>query len=330
MLTAEMLKRERQRKSEWSGAEMARSLGWIREAILAISLIALLVAALWATTGSVPPMVVVESSSMMHDEAGEVGAIDPGDLILVMSSERRTKVVSYAESQEVGGPWEGWTSHGRGGDVVIYRKNGGNDTPVIHRVMLEAVANSTTTPTDRGRGLCPVGSWDPLSIDADGQEGTCVLTWDVPGTAVRNVERINWTFSELRCPGHGHGLMISEWDPGHAGFLTLGDNNRCDVDQGNAAYAMAGGLSDEYGNPVLAVRSDWVVGVAGAEIPWLGVVKLTASNNAAQVTSHSWQMLALTAIGFLGLTFVVEQVVERVMVSSPEMQQALDEMNEEE
>lgn len=304
---------------------MGKSLGWIREAILAVTLIALLVAALWATTGSVPPMVVVESSSMMHDDSGEVGAIDPGDLVLVMSTERRTKVVSYAESEEEGGQWEDWSSHGRGGDVIIFRKNGGNDTPVIHRVMLEAVANSTVTPTDRSRQLCPEGSWDPITIDADGSQGTCVLTWDVPGTTLRDVEQINWTFSEINCPGHGHGLMISEWDPGHAGFLTLGDNNRCDVDQGRAAYTLAGGLSDEYGNPVLAVRSDWVVGVAGAEIPWLGIVKLTASNNAADVTSHSWQMLAITAIGLLGATFLIEQGVERIMVGAPEVEQAISE-----
>ena len=111
---------------------MANTLGWAREALLAVGLISLLVIGLWAATGSIPPMVVVESSSMMHDREGEVGAIDPGDLVLVMSTNRRTNIVSMAEAMEENGQWEGWSSHGKHGDVIIYRKNGGNDTPVIH------------------------------------------------------------------------------------------------------------------------------------------------------------------------------------------------------
>ena len=302
---------------------MATPLGWIREALLAIGLISLLVIGLWATTGSLPPMVVVESSSMMHNTEGEVGAIDPGDLVLVMSTSRRIKIVSMAEAMEVGGEWEGWEYHGKPGDVIIYKKNGGIDTPVIHRVILEAVANSTISPTDRSLGLCPQGSsWDPISIDADGQAGTCVLTWDAPGTTVLNQASINWSFDNVECPSNPHGLMVQEWDPGHAGYLTLGDNNRCDVDQGSQAYPLAGGLTDENGNRVTAVRSDWVVGVAGAELPWLGTIKLAASSNSAQVTGHSWRMLGATAVILLLGTFVVEQATEKLLIGSPEISQA--------
>ncbi len=307
-----------------SGAkEMANPLGWVREALLAIGLISLLVVGLWAATGSLPPMVVVESSSMMHDAEGEVGAIDPGDLVLVMSTSRRTSIVSMAEATEEGGQWEGWESHGKPGDVIIYQKNGGIDTPVIHRVILEAVANETVSPTNREAGICFEGSWDPISIDADGEAGTCVLTWDAPGTTVRNQPHINWSFEEVTCPGNPHGLMVQEWDPEYAGYLTLGDNNRCDVDQGSSAYPLAGGLTDENGDRVGAVRSDWVVGVAGAEIPWLGTVKLAASSNAAQVTGHAWRMLGLSAIILLGATFMVEQVTEKILTGAPEITQAM-------
>lgn len=301
---------------------MATPLGWIREALLAIGLISLLVIGLWATTGTVPPMVVVESSSMMHDSEGEVGAIDPGDLVLVMSTSRRTKIISMAEAMEEGGELEGWESHGKPGDVIIYKKNGGIDTPVIHRVILEAVANGTVTPTDRSRQLCSEGSWDPISIDADGLAGTCVLTWDAPGTTVLNQASINWSFDNVQCPGNPHGLMVQEWDPGHAGYLTLGDNNRCDVDQGSQAYPLAGGLNDENGDRVTAVRSDWVVGVAGAELPWLGTIKLAASSNSAEVTGHSWRMLGATAVILLLGTFVIEQATEKLLISSSEIAQA--------
>jgi signal peptidase I len=303
---------------------MSGGWGWIREGLLAIGLIGLLVCALWVATGSLPPMVVVESSSMMHAEEGEVGAIDPGDLILVMSTSRRTNVITYAEAADAGNRFEGWSSHGDLGDVIIYSKNGGSDTPVIHRAMLEAVANGTLSPTDRERGLCPTGaSWDPISLDATGEIGTCVLTWDAPGTDQLNVEKINWTFeSYTTCPSNPHGLMVQGWDPGHSGFLTLGDHNRCDVDQGQAAYPLANGLTDENGNPVQAVRSDWLVGVAGAEIPWLGTVKLAASSNSGQVTTHSWQMLGVSAVVLLLGTYALERVTQRLMSSSPEVAQA--------
>ena len=57
-----------------------------RETSLAIGLVILLLGSMTIATGTYPPMVVVESGSMMHDpEQGSVGAIDPGDLVLVMS-----------------------------------------------------------------------------------------------------------------------------------------------------------------------------------------------------------------------------------------------------
>ena len=46
----------------------------VREIILAGAMIGILVLGLWAHTGSMPPLVVVESSSMIHDIDGEVGS----------------------------------------------------------------------------------------------------------------------------------------------------------------------------------------------------------------------------------------------------------------
>ena len=60
----------------------------VREGSLALGLVVLLLGSMWISTGSFPPMVVVESGSMMHDKDGSVGAIDPGDLILVMNKNR--------------------------------------------------------------------------------------------------------------------------------------------------------------------------------------------------------------------------------------------------
>ena len=54
-----------------------------REIFLATGLVTLLLGSMFLSTGTFPPMVVVESGSMMHNAEGPIGAIDPGDLILV-------------------------------------------------------------------------------------------------------------------------------------------------------------------------------------------------------------------------------------------------------
>ena len=48
------------------------SSGIAREAMLALGLVVLLLGSMWVATGSFPPMVVVESGSMMHEEEGSL------------------------------------------------------------------------------------------------------------------------------------------------------------------------------------------------------------------------------------------------------------------
>ena len=121
---------------------MGEAWSWIREAFLAGGLIAVLISVLVLMTGSWPPMVVIESNSMQHDENGEVGSIDAGDLVLVMTPDRKD-IITFVEGTESGGDYEGYESHGMPGDVIIYQKNGGSDTPVIHRALLEVIENTS-------------------------------------------------------------------------------------------------------------------------------------------------------------------------------------------
>ena len=271
---------------------MGEAWSWIREALLAGGLIAVLISVLVLMTGSWPPMVVIESNSMQHDENGEVGSIDAGDLVLVMTPERKD-IITFVEATESGGDFEGYESHGMPGDVIIYQKNGGSDTPVIHRALLEVVEN-----TSGG--------------------------WDVPGTTLRNVSSISWTF-DILCPYHGraYDLRIEDWDPVHAGYLTKGDNNDCMIDQPEANTLSQGpGLSDEFGNPVQTTKGEWVMGVAGAEIPWVGSIKLGLSDNSQSVPDSTWSKLILTAIVLLAIPAVWERVADRVMKTAPEIAQA--------
>ncbi len=298
---------------------MGEAWSWTREALLAGGLIAALIGALVLMTGSWPPMVVIESGSMMHEDDGSLGAIDPGDLVLVMSTDKRS-IITYTEATQPGNSMEGYESHGMPGDVIIYSKNGGSDTPVIHRAILRAEAHTTESPEDRSSGACTNGTWDPISLDSDGEAGTCVLTWTVPGTNVYNVDNITVELDYI-CHS-GINLRIENWDPGHAGYLTTGDNpvtNGCNYDQKGVHY---GGLADENGNAVMPVRDDWLIGVAGAEIPWVGSVKLALSSNSEQVPGASWTKLFVSAIVILAIPALWERIARKTMASSPEVVQA--------
>ena len=71
--------------------------------VLAAGMIGILVLGLYAHTGSMPPLVVVESSSMIHEENGEVGSIDAGDLVLVHRQPMET-VITFAEASNPSHP----------------------------------------------------------------------------------------------------------------------------------------------------------------------------------------------------------------------------------
>ena len=66
----------------------------LREVAISIGMVIAILSGLWAYTGSWPPLVVVESNSMIHSEQGEVGSIDAGDLVLVNSPQKTDQIVT--------------------------------------------------------------------------------------------------------------------------------------------------------------------------------------------------------------------------------------------
>ena len=261
-----------------------------KEIILALGLVILILGAMWISTGSFPPMVVVESGSMMHDlDDGSVGAIDAGDLILVMNPSRK-QIITLVEATQEENPNYNYNSHGMPGDVIIYKKNGGDETPVIHRALLKVVANSTLAGSE---------------------------TWDVSGTNITNVESISMTL-DYNCRFHGN-LTIINWIPTHEGYLTTGDNpitNGCKIDQLAATgQDPRNGLKDEFGNPVTAVKEEWVLGIASSEIPWVGSIKLLASGSHHSVTESSWLNLTFSVILLLANPGIIEGIPK---ISNPE------------
>ena len=307
----------------------------IREVLLAGGMIVILIFALYAHTGSMPPLVVVESSSMIHAEEGEVGSIDAGDLVLVHDTSIDS-IVTFAEATDKSHRNYGYESHGMEGDVVIYKKNGEATTPIIHRAILRVIPNEVVQATNESE-CSNDSSYDPEWV-VDGKTGACVYTWDVPGTNVSNVTAITLAFDGLQsgyydCKREVSAahvvvekyLMIYDWVPSHSGLLTLGDANKCSVDQGAAAVNGSSGLRTNDGSTLGPVQESWIVGRAGGEIPWLGTVKLMVSGTGPGLTyvpSSSLLYLFLCIGGVLLMPIVVEPIVRKLFMTSPEYIQA--------
>ena len=301
-------------------------------------MIAFLVLGLWAHTGTMPPLVVVESSSMIHEENGEIGSIDAGDLILVMDTPY-DNIITFAEASDRENKYYGYGTHGMEGDVIIYQKNGDEGTPIIHRAILRVEPSQTTSPNRMAANesdYCSEGgTWDSAVIDEDGGVGTCVLTWSVPGTNVTDSESITIRFDGYSagyydCNRMAHAnvepyLVVWNWQPKHSGIVTLGDNNQCSVDQGGLVVNGSSGIHSASG-VAGPVRESWLVGVAGGEIPWLGTVKLMLSGPSSPGTQYvpgsSFLFLAMVIGGIIFAPVGLEVTLKKIMQNSPEMQQA--------
>ena len=291
----------------------------VRELVLAAGMITLLVLAMWAHTGSMPPLVVVESNSMQHDSDGEIGTIDAGDLILVHSPDDN-RIITFAEATDSKSDYYGYESLGMEGDVIIYERNGESDsTPIIHRAIFE-ISIGESVPAEN-QDDCEGGVfWN----------GLCITSWSVPGSDQVNVKEINLVFDGVNtgkyaCGGvaaqHGSDwFSVEDYSPMNPGYITLGDNNDCNDDQG--VFEFAQGLSSIHSGMIRPVQEDWVIGISGAEIPWLGTVKLMVSGGDSPGVSQVPGLSFVFLIAFVGIILaapaVIEPMVNRILRNSPE------------
>ena len=291
----------------------------VRELVLAAGMITLLVLAMWAHTGSMPPLVVVESNSMQHDSNGEIGTIDAGDLILVHSPEDN-RIITFAEATDPKSDYYGYESLGMEGDVIIYERNGESDsTPIIHRALFK-ISIGESLPAENQDGCEGGVFWN----------GLCITSWSVPGSDQVNVKEINLIFDGVNtgkysCGGiaaqHGsEWFSVENYSPMNPGYITLGDNNDCNDDQG--VFEFAQGLSSIHSGMIRPVQEDWVIGISGAEIPWLGTVKLMVSGGdspgVSQVPGFSFVFLIAFVGVILAAPAVIEPLINRILRNSPE------------
>ncbi|HYK93425.1 MAG TPA: S26 family signal peptidase [Thermoplasmata archaeon] len=245
------------------------------ELLVAVAVLAILLAALFAYTQNFPPMYVVESDSMQHGSSDVLGLINTGDLVLAQ------KVPASQLTTYETGAQTGYTTYGEYGDVILYHPDGiTGGAPIIHRAILFIQVNSdgsSSFPTLAGE---PCGS-APNAVYSVSTTANGCGTDHVSGTLT--LYHVGWRSVTVQVDLASLG--------GSSGFLTMGDNN---FDPANDSI----GDPDQ---PALSslVEPGWVLGVARGMLPWFGAVKLLVSGNAGEVPPQSWEWMGLSVVGLI-------------------------------
>ena len=223
-------------------------------------------------SGNWPPMVVIESGSMEHDDNplyseprySHIGIIDTGDLVIVKEAEKKD-IVTYLEGKKTD-----YKKYGDYGDVIVYYKNGIEThngqpvTPVIHRAM----------------------AW----VDVIDKENG---TYYIP-----EIDTYFYGKIELVEIGLGGGAHLKDLE--HSGYITKGDSTGNPHPDQLTHY-------DIKGNKVQPVSPDSIVGMARGELPWFGLMKLrlTQADNYYQAPPECRTMLWISMAVILAGPFTV-------------------------
>ncbi len=264
-------------------------IGLARDILIAVIVMVIVIGSLCFYTGNWPPMVVIESDSMMHSDDSDIGIIDTGDLVLVKSVDSQNDVKSYVEGKK-----SNYKTYGTYGNVIIFRKNGLDDTPVIHRAVIWLEYNASgyhleSNGVGGGQSIKP-GSFDVPSRGLFNQSKKIHIEDYVPNhlNLTIDLNRILTNFEK------------SNIEP-HSGFVTKGDGND-QIDQGS--------LPDSRGRPLSVIKIKWIVGKAVGEMPWFGLIKLYISGQTERPESEapptSVNMLILSIVLIIAIPIVLD------------------------
>jgi signal peptidase len=109
-------------------------LALLRDIIVAFLVVAVILSIVYAYSGSVTPLVAVQSGSMEHDKTTSLldqnNGIYIGDVVFIRALDK-VQVVTNKEGKATN-----YKSFGDYGNVIVYRPNGDEHaTPIIHRAM---------------------------------------------------------------------------------------------------------------------------------------------------------------------------------------------------
>ena len=245
---------------------------WWFEPLVALAIVVLLLVSLYAYTQNWPPVYVVESNSMQHGSADQIGLLNTGDLVLAAKLDP-SQIVPYTVGAQTG-----YRTYGEFGDVVLYHPDGDlSRTLIIHRAILEIDANSDGTYSIPSLSKSPCGSEAGAVYRVSDHANGCG-TSEVSGTLT--LYGIGWQSATVN---------VALESLGHAsGFLTMGDNNF-------VPGSPATGIPDEPSVTSL-VQPAWIVGVARGMLPWFGSLKLLLTGTSGEVPAQSWEWMGLTVI----------------------------------
>jgi len=221
---------------------------FLRDAGVALTVVVLILVTMYAYTGLWPPLVVIESDSMMHgdDNISHIGTIDTGDLVLVREVTRVSDIETYME-----GFVSGHRTYGDYGDVVIYKPDGADArTPIIHRAIIYLDYDSANH-CFVAEALKDLEEGEKWAASASGDSWSCL-------TSTLRIFHVGWDDLTVT-------IDVSNLLPSHtSGFVTKGDGNA---------------NTDLMLNRNSLVELDWVVGKARGEIPWFGLLKLWTTDS---------------------------------------------------
>ncbi len=256
---------------------------FVRDAGIALVFVASVLLAMYAYTGLWPPLVVVESDSMMHSEENisYIGAIDTGDLVLVKSVDSPSDIETYMD-----GYASGHSTYDDFGDVIIYRVNGEElGTPIIHRAIIYLEANP-----------------DGESFRAE---------------SLRDVDASKWSTSDPTDTWDHLTSTLRIFDVGFQSETVTIDTSRLVVSSG---YITKGDHNDNTDQSQMGrntpVKISWVVGKARGEIPWFGLLKLwftdsLKSDAPENSVRNLWISLAFIVIGPIVADIVVTYKIRK-------------------
>ncbi len=260
----------------------------LRDVGVALLVVLIVFLILWAYSGVWPPIVVVESSSMQHDDfTSSVGVIDTGDLVLVQHTNSPKEIESFVHGQ-----CSGHSTYGDEGDVIIYNELGGGDKPIIHRVLVWLKYNETNNSFDVPDLECEKWvngvNWWATNYNGTGPPITITEPLNINSTLkIHVVSAYRNGDVDLNIRNYLDNINADdEWTDG--GFVTLGDNNN---------------IADR-----TLIKHDWIVGKARGELPWFGLIKLSVTGEIPWgevcssdldkkcATQNSWDSLVIALV----------------------------------
>ncbi len=262
--------------------EQLKSIG--KDVLVSLIILIIILGILFVYSGRWPPLVVIESSSMSHDAGNppdsQLGVIDTGDIVIVKET-AKDDITTYVE-----GKADGHKTYGQYGDVLIYKALGREETPIIHRPILYLKYDD---------GYFDVPSLKDLEYGED---------WSIENDVTTGTEKWNDLSGTLYIHDYGYAdkEVKIELNPllkyAHSGYITMGDHNP-KIDQNP-------------NDPICPepVKEGWIEGKARGELPWFGILKLTAIGKTSYVAQNSWYYLIGSIAIILASPFLIEYFIE--------------------